>query len=115
MSSGGINQSALSALTSNAATGINTITGAATGSKAAQEGSSAVQNFMSYMKETPAQRFEDSWLAAHGLTEKSLNAMPAQQREAILKQMAEDMKKQVQQQTQAAQAKPTGGLSSLLG
>jgi len=54
------------------------------------------------MKETPAQRWEDSWLAAHGLTEQELNKMPAQQREAILKQMANDLKQKMEQKTQAA-------------
>ncbi|HEY1722345.1 MAG TPA: hypothetical protein VGG27_13975 [Magnetospirillaceae bacterium] len=78
-------------------------------SKAASESNAAVQSFMNYMKETPAQRFEDSWLAAHGLTEKELNAMPADKREAILKQMAEDMKKDVQQATQKKLAQSSGG------
>jgi len=63
---------------------------------------SVVDTFLDYMKESPAQRMEDSWLAAHGLTRQSLDAMPPDQREAVLKQMAKDIKDQV---TQAAQAK----------
>ena len=68
----------------------------------AAKSNSAVDTFLNYMKESPAQRMEDSWLAAHGLTRQSLNAMSPDQREAVLKQMAKDIKDQV---TQAAQAK----------
>ena len=80
-------------------------------SKATQEANQAVSFFMQYMKETPAQRFEDSWLAAHGLTEKDLQNMSPEKREAILKQMAEDMKRQMQQQVQQAQKKAGAGLT----
>ncbi len=109
MSTNGINQSAISALTGGG-TGINNITGAATSSKskAASEDASAVQNFMDYMKETPAQRFEDQWLKAHGLTQKDLDAMPADKRQAILKQMADDIKRQVQQAAQNTMKKTSG-------
>lgn len=61
----------------------------------------AEQKFLNYMKETPAQRLEDQWLAAHHLTRKELDAMPPKQREAILKQMAAEIKQQLKQQTEA--------------
>lgn len=64
---------------------------------AASQGDSAVQTFLDYMKETPAQRFEDEWLAAHHLTSKELAKMPAKQREAIIKQMESDIKARLQQ------------------
>jgi hypothetical protein len=63
---------------------------------------SAADDFLACMKESPAQRMEDSWLAAHGLTREALAAMPPAQRDAVLKQMAKDIKDQV---TQAAQDK----------
>jgi hypothetical protein len=72
----------------------------------ATSGNSAVQDFLAYMKETPAQRMEDSWLAAHGLTRDALNAMPPAQREAVLKQMAQDIADETKQQAaDAAQSK----------
>ena len=36
---------------------------------------SVVQDFLAYMKETPAQRMEDSWLNAHGITKAAFDAM----------------------------------------
>ena len=82
-------------------------------SKAAQEDAQAVTNFMDYMKETPAQRFEDQWLAAHGLTEKDLEKMSPDKRAAITKQMADDMKKQMQDAVKKASGKT--GVASLFG
>jgi hypothetical protein len=70
----------------------------------------SAQWFLNYMKETPAQRFEDSWLAAHGLTEKDLAKMSPQKREAILQQMANDMKQKVDQKTQTTLMKSAASL-----
>jgi hypothetical protein len=104
MSTMGINQAAVGA-----ATGLTGGTSAAGTSKAAQEDSTAVTNFLNYMKESPAQRLEDAWLAAHGLTEKDLLAMSPDKRQAILKQMADDIKRQLQQATQNALKKNGAG------
>jgi hypothetical protein len=69
---------------------------------------SAADDFLAYMKESPAQRMEDSWLAAHGLSKEALAAMPPDKRAAVLKQMANDIKNQVTQAAQdKAQQKPT--------
>ena len=57
----------------------------------------ATQDFLDYMKETPAQRLEDSWLAAHHLTRKDLEAMSPEQRKAIEKQMAADIEQQIKE------------------
>ncbi len=65
---------------------------------------------MNYMKETPAQRIEDMWLQAHGLSEKKLAAMSPKQREAVMKQMADDIKKQMQDAVKKAQ---TAGKTSI--
>jgi hypothetical protein len=64
---------------------------------AAAKASDPVKEFLDYMKETPAQRFEDNWLAAHYLTREQYDAMPPQQREAIQKQMASELKEQAKQ------------------
>ncbi|HZB93260.1 MAG TPA: hypothetical protein VE397_17570 [Stellaceae bacterium] len=70
------------------------------GSSSVNSSGSTTQWFLDYVKETPAQRWEDSWLAAHGLTQQELNSMPVQKRDAILQQMANDLKQQMQQKKQ---------------
>ena len=63
----------------------------------------ATQDFLAYMKETPAQRLEDAWLASHHLTRKDLEAMSPEQRKAIEKQMETEIEAQIKQ---AAQSRP---------
>lgn len=57
----------------------------------------AVKAFMDYMKETPAQRWEEEWLRAHGLTLKQLQAMSPAQRAAIEREIARDIQTRLQQ------------------
>jgi hypothetical protein len=64
---------------------------------AAASASSPEQEFLDYMKETPAQQMEDAWLKAHHLTRAQLAAMSPQQREAIEKQMQADITAKVKQ------------------
>jgi hypothetical protein len=64
---------------------------------AATSAGDPVREFRNYMKETPAQRLEDSWLAAHHLTRQQYEAMSPKDREGIQKQMAADLKEQVKQ------------------
>lgn len=77
-------------------------------SGAATGGNAAEQAFLNYMKETPAQQMEDAWLKAHNLTRQQLAAMSPQQRDAIEKQMAADLKQQIQQKVQSNTAAKTG-------
>lgn len=74
---------------------------AASGSSPAQPptdgSSSALDYLVNYLKESPAKRMEDAWLAKHHLTEQQLAAMPPAQQDALRKQMAEDIKKKLQQ------------------
>ena len=74
---------------------------AASASSSGMASETAEQKFLNYMKERPAQKLEDQWLAAHHLTRKELDAMPPKQREAILKQMAAEIKQQLKQQSEA--------------
>jgi acyl-CoA reductase-like NAD-dependent aldehyde dehydrogenase len=64
-------------------------------SKAAS--SSAVDEFLAYMKKSLAERMADAWLAAHGLDREKLKAMKPDERDAVLKQMAEELKQQLKQ------------------
>jgi|UPI0005577DE3 acyl-CoA reductase-like NAD-dependent aldehyde dehydrogenase len=65
----------------------------------------AVDDFLAYMKKSLAERMADAWLAAHGLDRDKLKAMKPDERDAVLKQMAEELKQQLQQ---AASEKKTG-------
>ena len=79
--------------------------------------SQAVKDFLDYMKKPLAQRMEDAWLKAHGLTEADLAKMSSSERDAVEKQMAADIKSQMQQQAQAKASKQTSsaaGLTTLL-
>lgn len=67
-------------------------------------GSAAVDEFLAYMKKSLAERMADAWLAAHGLDRAKLKAMKPGEREAVLKQMAEELKQQLQQATAAARS-----------
>ncbi len=60
-------------------------------SKAAKE----VDDFLAEAKKTPAQRIRDDWLARHKMTEEDLASMPAEKREAIEKEIAEEMKRKL--------------------
>jgi len=80
-------------------------------SPAKKDGKSAADEFLAYMKESPAERMADAWLASHGLTREKLKAMTPEQRDAIEKQMARDIKDQLQQQAQdKLKGKPTARL-----
>lgn len=75
------------------------------------------QKFLDYMHKPLAQRIRDAWLAAHHLTEDDLKNMSPSEREAIEKQMAADLKAQMQQQAQAKASKlpaGTAGVATLL-
>jgi acyl-CoA reductase-like NAD-dependent aldehyde dehydrogenase len=65
----------------------------------------AVDDFLAYMKKSLAERMADAWLAAHGLDRDKLKAMKPEERDAVLKQMAEELKQQLQQ---AAAEKASG-------
>ena len=59
-----------------------------------------VQTFLNYMKETPAQKLEDAWLASHHLTHKDLEKMSPEERAKIEKEMAADIKEKLKEETE---------------
>lgn len=67
-------------------------------------GDAAVDEFLAYMKKSLAERMADAWLAAHGLDREKLKAMKPADREAVLKQMAEELKQQLQEATRTARS-----------
>lgn len=74
--------------------GIGSTTGGAAQQKSgAGKAQSPEQTFLAYMKKSPVERWVDSWLAARGLTKAEFDALPPDEREALAKEMAEDLKK----------------------
>lgn len=79
--------------------------GAITMAPALSEGESkpvsnkAVDDFLAYMKKSLAERMADAWLAAHGLDRAKLKAMKPAERDAVLKEMAEELAQQLRQAT----------------
>jgi hypothetical protein len=67
--------------------------------QASSSGTDPTQSFLAYMKETPAQKLEDAWLAKHHLTRQQLAQMSPEKREVIEKQMAADLKGQIKEAT----------------
>ena len=80
-------------------------TGGATEAKPAS--SAAVDDFLAYMKKSLAERMADAWLASHGLDREKLKAMSPAQREAVLKQMAEELQQQLKQAAAAKTGRKT--------
>jgi hypothetical protein len=79
--------------------------GATEGKVKGTAANSAVDDFLAYMKKSLAERMGDAWLAAHGLDRDKLKSMKPEDRDAVLKQMAEELKQQLQQ---AAAEKASG-------
>lgn len=55
----------------------------------------AVNAFLTESKKTPAERIRDDWLARHKLTEEDLKSMPSDKREAVEKEIAEELKRKL--------------------
>jgi acyl-CoA reductase-like NAD-dependent aldehyde dehydrogenase len=69
----------------------------------------AADDFLAYMKESSAERMADAWLAAHGLSKEKLAAMTPEQRDAVLKQMAKEIKDEVEQSVREKADKKMAG------
>ena len=96
----GINGLSFGLVTATAA--LDTGTGANDGK--ADGSSEAVDDFLAYMKKSLAERMADAWLESHGLDRAKLKAMSPEKRDAVLKQMAEELRQQIREATAAAKA-----------
>jgi hypothetical protein len=54
--------------------------------------------FLSYMKKSVAERYIDAWLAAHNLSKEALAAMSPEDRQAVMKRMEEDIRRQIKEE-----------------
>jgi hypothetical protein len=62
--------------------------------------------FLDYMKKTPAQRFQEQWLKAHGLSQAEFDAMPPEKKQAVLDTMRKDLETQMKEKAQNGGQKP---------
>lgn len=88
--------------------------GPETGRKLAK---SPAAEFLAYMEKSPAEHMRDAWLARQGITAEELEQMSPAEREAIEQRMAEDIRRELQEEAQkkaAKAAKPQLALSTLL-
>ncbi|MDR3527527.1 MAG: hypothetical protein P4L57_09625 [Rhizomicrobium sp.] len=67
---------------------------------AAPTPTTAKDDFLAYMKKTPAQRMEENWLRAHGLSEEKLAAMSPEDRAKVMKEMKDDIEQKLKTQTE---------------
>ncbi len=57
----------------------------------------ARKKFLDYMKQTPAQRWQEAWLQAHGMTKEQFDALPADKKAALIDEMKQEMQDQMRQ------------------
>ena len=79
------------------ASALDTTTSSETAVQSKAAGTKAVDDFLAYMKKSLAERMADAWLASHGLDREKLKAMKPEEREAVLKQMARELKDELAQ------------------
>lgn len=61
---------------------------------------SAADTFMAYMKKSPMERMIENWLKAHKLDQDKLNAMSPEERDAVMKQMKQEIEDQLKRETE---------------
>lgn len=62
----------------------------------------AVQEFMDYAKETPAQRMFSNWLGSHNITQQQFDAMTPAQQQALVDQFKQQMEQSLDGKSLAA-------------
>lgn len=66
-----------------------------------QDGSNALQEFRDYMSKTPEEKIQEKILAQLGLTPEEFEALPPEQKQKILDQIAQRLKEDIELKTQA--------------
>lgn len=57
--------------------------------------SDAAQEFKNYMQKSPAERFQEQWLKAHGYTKAQFDALPPEKKQALLDEMRKELEDQI--------------------
>jgi hypothetical protein len=66
----------------------------------------AITKFTNYMKETPAERMQDTWLQAHGITRQQFDAMSPEEKQKIVDEMKQDIENKIKQKMESG-SKPS--------
>lgn len=79
---------------------------AVSGSSASKDasGDEAVEEFMRYAKETPAQRMFDSWLSSKNITMDQYNAMTPAEQQKLVTEFETEMKSRLHSEMSGSQA-----------
>jgi predicted flavoprotein YhiN len=87
--------------------------GGSSGTSGAQQssssGDSTVQDFLDYMKESPAQRMFDNFLSAHHISKEEWNAMTPAQKQKIIDEFKHEMEDKMKQKLGANTATSGSG------
>jgi hypothetical protein len=75
----------------------------------------AREEFLEYMKKTPAERMQEAWLKAHGITKEEFEAMPPEEKQAITDQMKQEIEDKLQKQAETGQGEEQPKLMIGLG
>jgi hypothetical protein len=65
--------------------------------EAPKEKPDAAQEFLDYMKLTPAQRMQYAWLEQHGISKEQFDSMSAEDQQKLLDQMKHDIEDKIKQ------------------
>ena len=65
-----------------------------------------VQVFLDYMAKTPEERYFDSFLKSKGLTEEAFEALPAEEKQALMREFEELVKTSIEKQAAENPAEP---------
>ncbi|MDE1153674.1 MAG: hypothetical protein PW788_14155 [Micavibrio sp.] len=68
--------------------------------------STASTKFLDYMKQTPAQRLQEAWLAQHNITQQQFDAMGADEKQKLIDQMKQEMQAKMQDRANSPDHKP---------
>jgi len=68
--------------------------------------SAAATNFLDYMKQTPAQRWQAAWLSQHNITQQQFDAMSAEEKQKLINQMKQEMEAKMKDRTNSPDHKP---------
>jgi hypothetical protein len=75
------------------------------GAKSQQKGGAAIDAFLKIAQAPQAEKLQEQWLRAHGLSKEKLAAMTPEKREAVIKEMTEEIKQQMKEAALQAQEK----------
>jgi hypothetical protein len=63
------------------------------------------QEFLDYMKKTPAQRMQETWFKQHGITKEQFDAMSPADQQKVLAQMKQDIEEKIKERQEAENRK----------